>query len=91
MIFEPRPTADLVDEIGPDVVHVGHLNHLSTSLVAEAAARGVPVVYTLHDYWIMCPRGQFMQMHAEGEAETCELFAGTDRCQLRGEAAATAD
>ncbi|MDE0703642.1 MAG: glycosyltransferase, partial [Rhodospirillaceae bacterium] len=27
----------------------------------EAAARSIPVVYTLHDYWPMCPRGQFMQ------------------------------
>ena len=57
--------AELLDRVRPDVVHVGHLNHLSTSLVAEAANRQVPIVYTLHDYWVMCPRGQFMQMHPE--------------------------
>jgi hypothetical protein len=54
---------EVLDAVRPDVVHVGHLNHLSTSLVREAARRGVPVVFTLHDYWVMCPRGQFMQMH----------------------------
>ncbi len=54
----------LLDKVKPDVVHVGHLNHLSTSLIMEAKQRGVPVVYTLHDYWLMCPRGQFMQMHS---------------------------
>lgn len=55
--------AELLDRLDPDVVHVGHLNHLSTSLLVEAAARAIPIVYTLHDYWVMCPRGQFMQRH----------------------------
>ena len=54
--------AEVLDRVRPDVVHVGHLNHLSTSLLVEAAAREIPIVYTLHDYWVMCPRGQFMQM-----------------------------
>jgi glycosyltransferase involved in cell wall biosynthesis/MoaA/NifB/PqqE/SkfB family radical SAM enzyme len=57
--------AEVLDRVKPDVVHVGHLNHLSTSLVAEAAGRGLPIVFTLHDYWLMCPRGQFMQMFPE--------------------------
>ncbi|MEZ4300820.1 MAG: glycosyltransferase [Polyangiaceae bacterium] len=57
--------AELVERIRPDIVHVGHLNHLSTSLVREAAGREIPVVFTLHDYWLMCPRGQFMQMFPE--------------------------
>ena len=29
-------------------------------------ARQIPIVFTLHDYWLMCPRGQFMQMHPGG-------------------------
>ncbi|WP_435276372.1 glycosyltransferase family 4 protein [Psychrobium sp. nBUS_13] len=56
--------AALLDELNPDIVHIGHLNHLSTSLVFEAKKRNIPIVYTLHDYWLMCPRGQFMQMHS---------------------------
>lgn len=56
--------AEVLESFQPDLVHIGHLNHLSTSLVAEAKRRGLPVVYTLHDYWLMCPRGQFMQMHS---------------------------
>ena len=56
-----RRFAEVVERIRPDVVHIGHLNHLSTSLPFEAAKRSIPVVYTLHDYWLMCPRGQFMQ------------------------------
>jgi glycosyltransferase involved in cell wall biosynthesis/MoaA/NifB/PqqE/SkfB family radical SAM enzyme len=67
--------AELLDALRPDVVHVGHLNHLSTSLVFEASARGVPVVYTLHDFWVMCPRGQLMQMHPE---DPSDLWAACD-------------
>ena len=57
--------AEVLELVRPDIVHVGHLNHLSTSLIVEAAAREIPIIYTLHDYWVMCPRGQFMQMHSE--------------------------
>ena len=56
-----RRFAEVLDRLHADVVHVGHVNHLSTSLPFEAAKRSIPVVYTLHDYWPMCPRGQFMQ------------------------------
>src|SRR3989344_1816560 len=51
----------LLDRIQPQIVHVGHLHHLSTSLIKEAYNRRIPIVFTLHDYWLMCPRGQFMQ------------------------------
>jgi glycosyltransferase involved in cell wall biosynthesis/MoaA/NifB/PqqE/SkfB family radical SAM enzyme len=56
---------ELLVELHPDIVHIGHLSHLSTSLLNEAASRGIPIVYTLHDYWVMCPRGQFMQHFPE--------------------------
>jgi glycosyltransferase involved in cell wall biosynthesis/MoaA/NifB/PqqE/SkfB family radical SAM enzyme len=67
--------AELLDRVRPDIVHVGHLNHLSTSLLREAALREVPIVFTLHDYWLMCPRGQFMQMFPE---DPSNLWAACD-------------
>jgi glycosyltransferase involved in cell wall biosynthesis/MoaA/NifB/PqqE/SkfB family radical SAM enzyme len=81
--------AELCDRLRPDVVHIGHLNHLSTSLVAEAAGRGIPIVYTLHDYWVMCPRGQFMQMHPEDPGDLWAACSGqedrkcAERCYAR--------
>ncbi len=60
-----RCFAEVLDQLQPHIVHIGHLNHLSTSLTCEAARREVPIIYTLHDYWLMCPRGQFMQMFPE--------------------------
>lgn len=84
-----RRFAELLDAVRPDLVHIGHLNHLSTSLVLEAARRELPVVYTLHDYWIMCPRGQFMQMHPEDPHDLWPACDGQDdrkcaeRCYAR--------
>jgi glycosyltransferase involved in cell wall biosynthesis/MoaA/NifB/PqqE/SkfB family radical SAM enzyme len=67
--------AEVLDTVRPDVVHVGHLNHLSTSLLVEAAGRAIPIVFTLHDYWLMCPRGQLMQMFPE---DPDDLWAACD-------------
>ena len=84
-----RRFAALLDEFRPDVVHIGHLNHLSTSLMAEAARRSLPVVFTLHDYWLMCPRGQFMQMFPEDPTDLWAACDGQDdrkcaeRCYAR--------
>ena len=81
--------ADLLDEWHPDIVHIGHLNHLSTSLVFEARERGIPVVFTLHDYWLMCPRGQFIQMYPVNPSDNWAVCDGQDdrkcaeRCYCR--------
>ncbi|MGA2198950.1 MAG: glycosyltransferase [Nitrososphaerales archaeon] len=58
---------EVLDRTNPEVVHIGHLNHLSTSMVERASRRRIPIVFTLHDYWLMCPRGQFLQANIGGE------------------------
>lgn len=45
-------------EFAPDVVHVHHLTCLTTEIVDASQEAGVPVVLSLHDYWMGCPRGQ---------------------------------
>ncbi len=52
--------AKLISEIKPNIAHIGHLNHLSTGLVDELNKQNIPIVFTLHDFWLMCPRGQFL-------------------------------
>lgn len=80
-----RRLGALLDALRPDVVHIGHLNHLSTSLVAEVARREIPVVFTLHDFWLMCPRGQFMQMDPEDKRDLWAACDGQEdgRCARR--------
>lgn len=45
-----------LDEVGPDVVHVQHLLYLGLDLISASKDRGLPVVVTLHDFWLQCPR-----------------------------------
>lgn len=52
--------ADLVKKLNPDIAHIGHVNHLSTGLIDELNKLNIPIIYTLHDFWLMCPRGQFL-------------------------------
>ena len=67
--------ADLLKQIKPDITHIGHLNHLSTGLVDELKKQNIPIVFTLHDFWLMCPRGQFLT-RSIGEANNFHLCAG---------------
>ncbi|MFH2000612.1 MAG: glycosyltransferase family 4 protein [Planctomycetota bacterium] len=51
----------VLDDFKPDIVHVHHLMYISLNLPAMIAERGIPVVMTLHDFFLACPRGgQFM-------------------------------
>lgn len=50
--------AELLDAWPPDLVHVHHLTCLSTRILDELARREIPTVMTLHDFWMVCPRGQ---------------------------------
>lgn len=51
----------LIKQYKPDLIHFGHLSHLSTSIIEIAHKSALPLVFTLHDFWLMCPRGQFLQ------------------------------
>lgn len=51
----------MMGDFRPDVVHVGHLSHLSTNVVSIARREfRVPVVFTIHDFWMHCFRGQLV-------------------------------
>jgi len=49
-----------IEELRPDVVHLHHLTGLSGDLPLECARRGLPAVLTLHDFWLICHRGQLL-------------------------------
>jgi len=65
--FPPAAQAfeGVLEEFQPDVVHVMHLLYLSLGCVEAAHRRGIPVFFTLHDFWLQCPRfGQ--RLHPDG-------------------------
>ena len=67
----------LVAKLKPDIAHVGHLNHLSTGLIDVLNALQIPIVFTLHDFWLMCPRGQFLT-RSIGKACNTMLCSGQE-------------
>lgn len=68
----------LLERLKPDVAHIGHLNHLSTGLVDELHSRHIPMVFTLHDFWLMCPRGQFLQRNFGEAGELYKVCDGQE-------------
>jgi GT2 family glycosyltransferase/glycosyltransferase involved in cell wall biosynthesis len=55
----------IIDEFRPDAAHIHHLTCLSTMIPRSLAERGVPTVMTLHDYWLMCHRGQLLDLNLQ--------------------------
>ena len=74
----------LLDQIRPDVVHFQHLTCLSSDLLLELEQRVVPTFFTLNDYWLICQRGQLLDMDlqrcqgasAAGYPRKCQRCAG---------------
>jgi glycosyltransferase involved in cell wall biosynthesis len=57
--FIAMPThqlAEAVSEANPDLVHTNNLPGFSTAIWEVARRQGAPVVHTLHDYHLLCPR-----------------------------------
>jgi len=51
----------MMRDFQPDIVHIGHLSHLSTNIPVIARIEfGVPVVFTAHDFWMGCYKGQLV-------------------------------
>lgn len=44
----------VLEEVKPDVVHIQHLLNLSVNFIRIAKEKDIPVIFTLHDYWLMC-------------------------------------
>jgi glycosyltransferase involved in cell wall biosynthesis/tetratricopeptide (TPR) repeat protein/GT2 family glycosyltransferase len=55
--------AGIIDETKPDIVHHHNLVTLSMSVAEEVRRRGIPSVYTSHNYWLLCPRLYLFQQN----------------------------
>jgi glycosyltransferase involved in cell wall biosynthesis len=52
-----RKFSALLDDFRPDVVHLNNVHTQLSPVIAEIAnSRGIRVVWTLHDYKLLCPR-----------------------------------
>jgi glycosyltransferase involved in cell wall biosynthesis len=73
---------------------VQHLTGLSADLVDETRSRGVPTLVTLNDYWLLCQRGQLLDLdlarcggpHAHGCARCLHTSPDEAARRTRGKA-----
>jgi len=63
----------MIDETHPDLAHVhGVYHHLSPSVLHSLKKKNLPVIFTLHEYKILCPAYLFL----DGQGNVCEKCAG---------------
>jgi len=63
--------AQLLDDFKPDIIHShGMYQQLTGAIMKPAMARGIPVVYTLHEFKLICPTYHFYNERI-GVCEQC--------------------
>lgn len=70
----------LLDDFKPDVVHLNNIHTQLSPVIAELAhKRGIKVVWTLHDYKLLCPRYDCLR----NGTEICELCFNGDKSNCK--------
>ena len=70
----------LIAEERPDVLHLQHIHrHITPSILDAAQEAGVPVVWTVHDYELVCPEGHLFRDGAPCEDCRHEGYAAAIR------------
>jgi glycosyltransferase involved in cell wall biosynthesis len=79
--------SDRLDEVlaeqAPDIVHTHNLPGVGTAIWEAARRRGVPVVHTLHDYHLLCPRTTLMRRDGVSPCQPNPVFCGLRTRLLR--------
>ena len=77
-----KPFNRILDEFNPDIVHLNNIHSYLSPLVAKLAhKRNIRVVWTLHDYKLICP--SYTCMYRGNPCEACfdnKLAVLTRRC-----------
>lgn len=62
----------LLDRVRPDVIHIQNLHgHITPSIVTEGRRRRIRVVWTLHDYKLVCPNTHLLIDTTQATCEAC--------------------
>lgn len=72
----------LLDDFKPEIVHLNNIHtHLSPIIAELAHNRGIKVVWTLHDYKLLCPRydclrngNDICELCFNGEKSSCKTY-----------------
>jgi len=62
--------SQMLQRFMPNTVHLQNIHaHITPSVIFEAKKRGLPVVWTLHDYKLICPNSHFL---IDATGQICE-------------------
>lgn len=77
--------ARILDEVRPDMVHTNNVAGLTTDVWRIARETGVPIMHTLHDYYLTCPKVlRFAHGHPCGTTcNSCMLLSRQRRRAVR--------
>lgn len=87
-----RWTDEVLDRTRPEVVNTHSLVGLTSSVWEACRGRGLPVVHTLHDLNLLCPRTTLQRSDGSecaGGPLPCQVLRGLKRSQTRGVAMVT--
>jgi glycosyltransferase involved in cell wall biosynthesis len=82
-----------IDRTQPDVIHTNNIVGLSTAIWVAARRRGVPVLHTLRDYHLLCPRTTLQRSSGAecgGGPLPCQVLRGLKRRHTDGVSLVTA-
>jgi glycosyltransferase involved in cell wall biosynthesis len=68
--------ADVIARIRPDVVHTHNLPGISTGVWEVSRRQSVPVMHTMHDYHLLCPRTTMMRRDGTTPCRPHPLLCG---------------
>ena len=69
---------EVIDEIRPDLLHTNTVVGMTTAIWLAARDAGLPVVHTLHDYHLLCPRTTLLRSNGSECLDSplpCRLLA----------------
>ncbi|SPB18945.1 group 1 glycosyl transferase [Caballeronia novacaledonica] len=72
-----RKLADIIRREKPDVVNTANLSCLSVDAWRVASNAGVPIVHTIHDYYLLCPTATMLTggKPCPSQCGVCSLYA----------------
>jgi glycosyltransferase involved in cell wall biosynthesis len=88
-----RLALQALDRSRPDVIHTNTIVGLSTAVWEAAHLRGIPVLHTLRDYHLLCPRTTLQRSsgaQCEGGPLPCQVLRWLKRRHTEGVVLATA-
>lgn len=76
-----RAVARVLDIEKPDVVNTHNLTGFSCAVWNSVKSRRLPLIHTLHDYSLMCPRTSMFKDggNCQGQCTTCALYTSPSK------------